>query len=109
MSPAMTSIYTAGKTHTYLIKLSAACSLHCRDPFFHLTARLCTQHKSPEWGDQLGKKKNKKMKTTWNVTGHKINTIYGFLNVSISTKTRSKTIHDNVVLCLIYTSSNTEL
>jgi len=68
MTPAMTSIYSACKTQTYLIKLSAACSLHCRDPFFHLTARLCTEHKLPEWGDQLGKK-NKEMKPTQNATG----------------------------------------
>jgi len=49
------------------------------------------------------------MKPTRNATGHKINTIYCSLNVSISTKTRSKTIYDNVALCLIYTSSNTDL
>jgi hypothetical protein len=75
MAPKITSIYSICKTQTYLIKLSAACSLHCRDPFFHLTARLCTQHKSPEWGDQLGGKKKKerkeeiKMKPTCNETG----------------------------------------
>jgi hypothetical protein len=39
----------------------------------------------------------------------KISTVYFSVNVSISTKTRSKTIHDNVPLCLIYTKSNREL
>lgn len=54
ISSAMPSIHNASYTQTHLIKFSGACSLHCRDPFFHLTTRLCTQHKSPEWGDHLG-------------------------------------------------------